>query len=380
MFENGRELKLKYGEENVFDFSLGNPDVAPPKKFFDIYSKITQNTKTSDHSYMPNAGYISTREKLANYLSKIYNKKISANNLILTSGAAGAINIALKSILNPEDEIIIISPFFPEYIFYIDNHNGQPIIVDSDENFDLNIENIEKKITQKTKGIIINSPNNPTGKVYSKNKLSDLSKLLEKYEKKYNHPIYIISDEPYRNIVYDKIEIPSLLELHPNTIIANSYSKELSIPGERIGYALINPDCAGKDILFDALVLCNRICGFVNAPATIQRVLEKLIEDYEAVNIKLYEVRRNKICDMLKEIGYELTKPAGAFYLFPKSPIEDDIEFINILLKENVLCVPGSGFGRKGYFRIAYCVDEKIIEKSYNGFKNAFLSAKNKNG
>ncbi|MBP7652425.1 pyridoxal phosphate-dependent aminotransferase [Candidatus Dependentiae bacterium] len=377
MFETGNELKIKYGAENVFDFSLGNPDAPPPDAFFDCYSKLCCERKPENHSYMPNAGYPDTRNKLASRLSEIYDKKISINNLIMTSGAAGAINIALKSILNKRDEVILIAPYFAEYIFYVDNHGGIIEIADSTSDFDIDIKNIEKSISDKTSAIIINSPNNPTGKVYSESNLVQLADLLRKYSEKFGRPIYIISDEPYRNIIYDDRKIPSMLNIYQNTIIVNSYSKELSLPGERLGYALINPDCEGKLELFDAMVMCNRILGFVNASATMQRVIGNLIYEYSVqVDKFLYERRRNILYDFLTSAGYEIYKTEGAFYLFVKSPIEDDVKFKDILLSENILAVPGTGFGRSGYFRLAYCVSEKTIFGSFPGFKRAIEKVK----
>ncbi|HON56690.1 MAG TPA: pyridoxal phosphate-dependent aminotransferase [bacterium] len=370
MFEAGAELKKKFGAENVFDFSLGNPDVPPPAKFFEILKNKSLEINPINHGYMPNAGYAATREKLAETLKKIYNApQIEANNIIMTTGAAGAINIALKSILETGEEVIIIAPYFVEYKFYIDNHNGVPIVAESTENFDLDINELEKKITVKTRAIIINSPNNPTGKVYTKSNLQKLAELLEHYSNKHGRPIFIISDEPYISIVYENLEAPSLLNIYKNTIIANSYSKELSLPGERIGYALINPQCEGKKELFDALTLCNRICGFVNAPALMQRIIAELTD--VKVNITIYQKRRDLFYDMLIDLGYELYKPEGAFYLFVKSPIVDDVQFVNKLLQYNILAVPGIGFGRAGYFRLAYCVNENVILNSRSGFEKA---------
>lgn len=371
MFETGAELKKKFGDENVFDFSLGNPDVPPPDIFFEVYSKKSSEKNFKNHSYMPNAGYPAVREKLANHLLNIHSKNITANDIILTCGAAGALNIILKSILNKDDEVILIEPFFAEYIFYVDNHNGKHIVANSDENFDLNIESIKSKLTPKTKAVIINSPNNPTGKVYTEDNLKKLAAVLKDYSEKNNNPIFIISDEPYRNIVYDNLNVPSLLDIYEDSIIAHSYSKELSLAGERIGYVLLNPDCKGKKELFNAIVMCNRICGFVNAPATMQRVLGDIIDkDNNSVDVKIYEKRRNLFYDFLVETGYEVYKPEGAFYFFVKSPISDDVKFVNLLLNEKILVVPGRGFGRSGYFRISYCVDEKIIKGSFTGFKN----------
>ncbi len=377
MFETGNELKQKFGADNVYDFSLGNPDAPPPEAFFEYYSKLCSERKPENHSYMPNAGYADIRQKLAVRLSDIYAKRISPNNLIMTSGAAGAINIALKSILNKNDEVILIAPYFAEYIFYVDNHNGQIEIADSTKDFDIDISNIEKSISNKTAAIIINSPNNPTGKIYSESNLIQLADLLKKHSKINGRPIYIISDEPYRNIVYGDKPIPSILNIYPDSIIVNSYSKELSLPGERIGYALINPDCEGKQELFDAMVMCNRVLGFVNASATMQRVVGTLVyESAVQVDKILYERRRNMLYEYLTSVGYEIYKPEGAFYLFVKSPIDDDVKFKDILLKQNILAVPGTGFGRSGYFRLAYCVGEKTILGSFPGFKKALEKAK----
>jgi len=378
MFEKGNELKQKFGANNVYDFSLGNPDVAPPKSFFENLKKLSEDVNPVNHKYMPNAGYPVVRKKMSKHLSEIYKKKCNENNIVMTTGAAGALNITLKTILDKDDEVIIISPYFVEYIFYIDNHGGKAVIVESDENFDINIEEIEKNITKKTKAIIINSPNNPTGKVYTKENLIQLSNVLKKVSEQYNNVIYLISDEPYRNIVYDDIKIPSVFEIYKDSVVVNSYSKELSLPGERIGYALINPDCEGNEILFNGLVLCNRISGFVNAPALMQRLVVTLLD--EKVNVDIYEKRRNLLYNHLKECGYEIQKPEGAFYFFIKVPSKkiDDIEFVNLLQEENILAVPGIGFGRKNYFRLSYCVNENIIKGSFEGFKKAILKVKTK--
>jgi len=369
MFEAGAELKQKFGADKVFDFSIGNPDVPPPAVFYEVYRQVCLSAKPEHHSYMANNGYYSTRQKLAAHLSDIYNVSVKPENLVITTGAAGALNIAIKSIVNANDEIIIVAPYFVEYKFYIDNHNAKTVVVESDIDFNLDISKISAALTEKTRAIIINSPNNPTGKIYSRENLVELAKLLNEHSRKIQRPIFILSDEPYRSIVYENKEMPSICEIYENTIIANSYSKEFSLPGERIGYALINPRCAGAAKLADALTLCNRICGFVNAPATMQRVIEQMLT--ARVDVDIYKKRRDIFYNGLKEIGYTLYKPEGAFYLFVKSPLADDVAFVQRLLDYNILAVPGIGFGRAGYFRLAYCVNEQIIQSAMPCFKKA---------
>ncbi len=365
MFEDGIRLKQQFGAENVFDFSLGNPNVEPPAELKKALLEVAMDERTGVHSYMPNAGYPETRAAVAGQLSKEHGLKLDPEQIVMTCGAAGALNVILKTILDPGNEVIILSPFFVEYQTYVDNHNGVSRLVKTKENFDLDLWAIEEAVSQKTRAILINSPNNPTGRVYDEASVRALSSLLEDRGNKFGRAIYLISDEPYDKIVYDGIRVPSLLKAYRHSLIANSYSKTLSIPGERIGFIAANPGADNLEMLMGGLGMCNRTLGFVNAPAFIQRVLPKVLD--AKVDVEKYHRKRDLLCDGLASHGYEFTKPEGAFYLFPKTPIVDDVEFVRALQKKNILTVPGSGFGAPGYFRIAYCVSDETIVKSLQG-------------
>ena len=367
MFEEGARLKNLHGPENVYDFSLGNPDLDPPKKFYTQLKKAIKYQK-GIHGYMPNAGFDEVKESIAQKVSREHNVNITGKNVVMTCGAAGGLNTIFRTILDPGDEVILLTPYFVEYQFYIKNHNGSPVLVKTNEDFSINLENIENSITDRTRAILINSPNNPTGRVYNENEIKALSELLRMHSSD-KRIIYLVSDEPYRDIVYDNITVPGILNMYENSIIVTSYSKTLSIPGERIGYIAVSPGCLNSEILLAGLVLSNRILGFVNAPAIMQRIVAGLND--VTVDIKTYQKRRDIFVNGLRDAGYDFIVPGGAFYIFCKSPIEDDVEFVRHLLKYNILVVPGSGFGGPGYFRIAYCVSEKTINKSLPGFKRA---------
>ncbi len=369
MFEEGAKMKAEFGAENVFDFSLGNPDVPPPAKFAEVLQELAGDEKPGIHGYMPNGGFPFVRESLARRLSVEQNVPLTQGDILMTCGAAGGLNVAMKSLLDPGDEVIILAPFFVEYNFYVDNHGGVTKVVATDEEFNLDLDAIEAALTPKTKAVLINSPNNPTGQVYSAASLQALGQLLEKAGKKCCRNIYLISDEPYRKIVYDKIEVPSVMAASTNAIVVSSYSKDLSLPGERIGYIAVHPDMKEKVPLLDAMTLANRILGFVNAPALMQRVVSRLQNEH--VDCRVYARRREVFCDILDEAGLEYVRPKGAFYLFPKTPIADDVEFCGILAGEKILAVPGRGFGAPGYIRLAFCIDEEVIARSANAFKRA---------
>jgi aspartate aminotransferase len=367
MFEEGNVRKAKYGPENVFDFSLGNPNLEPPPRFNEVMRDLLANGRSGLHGYMSNAGYPETREAVAAYLNRFSAPRFSANDVIMTVGAGGALNVVLKTILDPGDEVIIPKPYFVEYNFYLDNHQGVPRLVGTKGDFSLDFAAIEEAVNEKTKAVLIDSPNNPTGKVYDAAELKELGDLLEEMSRKTEHVIYLISDEPYRKIVYDGITVPSVFDAYPETFAVASFSKDLSLPGERIGYAAAHPDISDKSLIVDGMVLCNRILGYVNAPALMQRAIPALLG--ESVDVSLYETKRNLLCEGLAAAGYEFTKPQGAFYLFPKTPIEDDVAFVGELRDENILTVPGSGFGGPGHMRIAYCVADDVIERSMPGFE-----------
>lgn len=368
MFEEGTKLAEIYGEENVFDFSIGNPNVKPPenvkKAIIDILSQEEPNLI---HGYMNNSGYEDVREQIANYITKKNGVKLTANNIVMTCGAAGGLNIILKSILNPEDEVITFAPFFGEYANYVDNYDGKLVIVKSDEGtFQPDINALEEKINERTKAIIINSPNNPTGVIYSEKSIKNIAKVLEKKAREYGTNIFLISDEPYREIVYDDIEVPFILKIYKNSFIGYSYSKSLSLPGERIGYIAVNSEMDNFEDIIASLNVANRILGFVNAPSLFQRVIGRTLG--AEVEVEIYKKNRDLLYNHLISIGFECIKPEGAFYLFPKTLIEDDKKFAQIAKKYNILLVPGTAFGAPGYCRLAYCIGYNKIEKSLEAF------------
>ncbi len=369
MFEEGGELKARLGADRVFDFTLGNPDLEPPPSFKEALLKAVQDPSPGLHSYMLNAGYLGTREVLANYLGSMYGQKFSPADLVLTCGAAGALNVILKALLDPGDEVIIFAPFFPEYLFYADNHGGAAVVVETDSAFQLDLKALDKALTPRTKALIINSPNNPTGQVYPAASLRELGHVLKKHEERTGRVVYLVADEPYCRILYDGLELPSIFAAYPHTLLATSFSKDLSIPGERIGLVAVSPQAPHRQDLLAGLILANRILGFVNAPALMQRVVAKVAGI--CVDTGPYVRRRDLLGQILSEAGYRFFQPQGAFYFFPEAPGGDDLAFVNRLKQENILGVPGRGFGRAGYFRLAFCVPESVIERSASGFMRA---------
>lgn len=370
MFEEGEERKAKFGAENVFDFSLGNPNLEPPPRFKQVIDELANDPSAGLHAYMPNAGFVETRQAVADYLNRINISTITADEIVMTVGAGGGLNVVLKTLLNPGDEVIIPKPYFVEYDFYLDNHQGTPRLISTKEDFSLDLDALEEAVTERTKAVLINSPNNPTGKVYHIEKLKELAVLLSHYSSKFGQPIYLISDEPYRKIIYDNITVPSLFDVYNESFVVTSFSKDLSLPGERIGYVAAHPDISDKRMTVAGMVFCNRILGYVNAPAFMQRAISALLE--ESVEISVYQKKRDTLCDALASFGYDFETPEGAFYLFPRTPVEDDVDFVLALQEENVLTVPGSGFGGPGHFRIAYCVPDAVIERALPGFEKVF--------
>lgn len=362
-------MKAAYGAENVCDFSLGNPDAPPPPEFNLVIQEVVQNTSPGVHSYMPNGGYPWVREAIAARMSIEQKMTISQGDMLMTCGAAGGLNVVMKTLLNPGDEVIILAPYFVEYGFYIDNHGGVSRTVATDEEFNLDLPAIEAALSDKTKAIIINSPNNPCGQIYSKESLAALGKLLESVSTKLRTTIYMISDEPYRKIVFDGYDVPSIFTAYANSIVVSSYSKDLSLPGERIGYLAVHPEIEDKNNLLDGLTLANRILGFVNAPALMQRVVAELQD--VTVDVSIYARRKEILCTVLRDAGFTFTEPKGAFYVFPKTPIADDVKFVALLQEEKILTVPGTGFGSPGHMRIAFCVPDDVISRSAEGFKRA---------
>lgn len=371
MFEEGAKLKKEFGAENVFDFSLGNPDLAPPPRFDEVLHEVVAEQGPGAHSYMPNGGYPAVREALAAQISSEQGVTLSGDDMLMTCGAAGALNVTLKAILNPGEEVIILAPFFVEYKFYIDNQGGATVVAPTREDFNLDLDAIAAAITPKTKALIINSPNNPTGQIYPESDIKALGELLAQRGAAAGHAIYLISDEPYRKIIYDGATVPSIFAHYRDSIIVSSYSKDLSLPGERIGYIAVHPVVTDRGPLLGAMTLANRILGFVNAPALMQRVVARL--QGVTVDTSIYTKRRETFCSILREAGLEFIPPKGAFYIFPKSPI-DDVEFCAHLQQHKILAVPGRGFGMPGYVRLAFCVEDAVIERSRAAFKQAMES------
>lgn len=368
MFEEGKRLSDIYGEENVFDYSIGNPNVEPPENIKTIISDILNKEKPNFvHGYMNNSGYEDVRDDISSFLNKKNNLNLTRNNIVMTCGAAGGLNIILKSILNPDEEVITFAPFFGEYKNYVENFDGKLVIVPTNiDTFEPDLDELSKVINSKTKAIIINNPNNPTGVIYSKDAIQSLTDLLNKKQKELNTSIYLISDEPYREIVYDDAEVPCLLKYYDNTFIGYSYSKSLSLPGERIGYVVVNPSMTDCDEMMAALNIANRILGFVNAPSLFQRVIAKSLGS--EVDVNIYKKNRDLLYNHLVKLGFTCIKPKGAFYLFPRTPIEDDKKFCEDAKQFNLLLVPGSTFGCPSHIRLSYCISYEKIEKSLQAF------------
>lgn len=369
MFEEGKRLEKIYGKDNVFDFSLGNPSVPAPKEVNEAIIKIVKEEDSNFiHGYMSNSGYEDVREKIANSINEKFSTNFSFKNIIMTVGAASGLNIVLKSILNPKDEVIVFAPYFSEYNNYIQNYDGivKPIAPNL-KDFMPNLEEFEKSINEKTKAVLINTPNNPTGVVYSEEIIIKLTNIMKKKEKELNRQIYLISDEPYRELVYDNITtVPYITKYYDNAIIVYSYSKSLSLPGERIGYVVIPNELENSNEMIDAVTIANRIIGSVNAPSLIQRVIPYCLNS--KVDIESYNKNRNLLYKILIENKFECIKPQGAFYIFVKSPIPDEKEFCRTAKKYNLLFVPATSFGCSGYVRIAYCVSYEMIKRSEESF------------
>ncbi|MCL4440850.1 MAG: pyridoxal phosphate-dependent aminotransferase [Firmicutes bacterium] len=362
MFEEGDRLRKIHGADKVYDFTLGNPSVEPPQKFREELKRLALHPEPGMHRYMSNAGYPETRSAVAEVLAEQSQLPFEAKHVVMTVGAGGGLNVVLKAVLNPGDEVIALSPYFVEYGFYVDNQGGVLKVVPTNDVFLPDLDAISGAINAKTRVIIINSPNNPTGMVYPAEVLAGLGKLVEEKSREMGRPIFVVSDEPYSKIVYDGVQVPSVFKYITNAVMVTSHSKDLALPGERIGYIAVSPRIDGMDTLVEGLVFCNRTLGFVNAPAMMQRLVTGL--QRESVDIKEYEEKRDLLYNHLTSLGFEVVKPQGAFYLFPRSPLPDDIEFTRKALSHNLLVVPGGGFGSPGYFRLAYCIDLDIIKRS----------------
>ncbi|HTS69678.1 MAG TPA: pyridoxal phosphate-dependent aminotransferase [Terriglobia bacterium] len=365
MFEIGARLKRERGEENVFDFTLGNPDGEPPEQLISALRRVVETNRPRSHAYMPNAGFAAVREVIARQLSQQTGLGYTADHILMTVGASGAINVVLKSLLDPGDEVIILVPFFPEYQFYIENHAGRMLLVETDDSFQPNLGRIAAAITPRTKAIILNSPNNPTGAVYSTEFLRELEGLISSLD----HPVTVIADEPYKALIFDGLSLPVVPSLIRRTVVTYSWSKALAIPGERIGYLALSPLLPELNSLRDACTFANRILGYINAPAVWQCVM------VDTANLQIdprpYQEKRDLLWKGLTRLGYEVTKPQGTFYMFPKTPIADDLAFVRGLMDQGILAVPGSGFGRSGYIRLSLTIPMDSIERSLPGFARA---------
>jgi aspartate aminotransferase len=367
MFEEGLRLKAQFGADNIYDFSLGNPNLPPPARFAEVLLDTVSACGPRGHCYMPQTGFPQVCGAVADYLAREQGVALTAKEVIMTCGAAGALNVIFKALLDPGDEVLVPAPCFAEYPFYADNHGGVLRTVPTRPDFTLDLEALAAAVNARTKVVLINSPNNPTGQVYSEASLLALGELLRSKSRDLDRTIYLVSDEPYRKIVYDGAVVPSVFKAYEQSIVATSYSKDLSIAGERIGFAAVHPGARYKADIMGAMALTIRILGFVNAPALMQRVVAEL--QGASVDINEYKRKRDLLCKGLSEAGYEFSVPAGAFYLFPRTPIEDDVAFVGELQKERILTVPGSGFGGPGHIRIAYCVDDQTIIDALPGFR-----------
>ena len=368
MFEEGVRLKRERGADAVFDFSLGNPDVEPPPAVMDTLRRVVAANRPGSHGYMPNPGYPQLREAIARKLQRETGLAFSAEDVFMTVGSAGACNVILKSILDPGDEVIVLMPCFSEYPFYITNHSGRMVPVETDASFLPDVERIAAAITPRTRALILNTPNNPTGRVYTESVLRDLQTILSHAAQ----PITVISDEPYKSYVYDGKRQPEVASFIAQTAICNSWSKSLGLPGERIGYLALSPQLEDAANLRRACAFSNRILGFIYAPAIWQWVMLESLD--ETIDAAPYENKRNVLCDALQAIGYEASRPEGSFFVFLKTPIPDDIAFTKRLAEEGILAVPGTGFGRSGYIRLSLTIPLERIEKSISAFERAFLS------
>lgn len=371
MFEAGGQLKQQYGEDAVCDFSIGNPDLpAPGTVKTALMAVVDKAEEPFTFGYMPNAGFPWARAKMAEYLSREQGVTLSANDVLLTCGAAGAINALFHTVLEEGDEVAAIAPFFVEYGNYAQNHGGTLTVIPSKpETFELDFAALEKGITARTRVLIINSPNNPTGQIYSEAQVRELVALLSRKSAENGRPIYLAADEPYRFLAFDGATVPALLPLYPYTVIVSSFSKNLSLPGERIGFLALNPALEGKEQLMAGLIFSNRVLGFVNPPVLGQYIIAGALGSQ--VDFQVYADRRKAMAEVLTEAGYEFFMPRGAFYFFPKAPGGDDIVFVNRLLEERILAVPGSGFFGPGHFRLAFCVGEEVIRRAAPGLKRA---------
>jgi len=368
MFEEGERLRRDYGPDQVFDFSIGNPEAAPPASVKEALRKCVEQPEPGMHRYMHNAGYQDVREAVASHLARRIGRVFPADHVVMTCGAAGGLNIVLKSILDPGDEVIVLSPYFVEYLFYIENCGGKVVVAPTDRgNFEPDPAAIARAITPRTRALILNSPNNPTGAVYSQEVLEKVAQILTLGERDTGRPIFVLADEPYWKIIFDNYSFPSVLNIISHSVVVDSFSKSHALPGERIGYVAVNNRISHADTLLRAMIFCNRTLGFINAPAMAQRMIREALDT--SIDIEPYRKRRDLLHGTLTRLGFECPKPRGTFYLFPRCP-GDDVEFCRLAARNyRILVVPGVGFGCPGHFRISCCMRDAVIERSLPAWK-----------
>lgn len=374
MFEQGLEMKARHGAENVFDFTLGNPTMEPPREFKEALVAAATDPRPGLHRYMPNAGFPEVRAAIAEFVGREHDVALGAEHVVMTTGAACALNVVLKALLDPEDEVITLAPYFVEYLFYVPNHGGVNRIVQTRPDFGLDLDAIRDALGPKTKALILNSPNNPTGVLYPEEDLTRLNALLAEHERATGRPVYVIHDDPYRRLIYDGKRPSRSLKIFDHAVFCTSHAKDISIPGERIGYLAVKPDAADAKALVGACAFTIRVLGFVNAPALMQRAVAHI--QHASIDVAAYRRKRDLLLEGLLSAGYRCVRPEGAFYLFPECPEPDDVAFVGRLMERRILAVPGAGFGRPGYFRLAYCVDDATIRDSLSGFREALTQAK----
>lgn len=373
MFELGIQLREERGAENVFDLSLGNPIAEPPAEFFDALRRYAASDAAGVHRYMPNAGYVETRQAVADALATETGLAYGPEQVIMTVGAAAALNVIVHALCDRDDEVVILAPYFAEYLFYASSHGASPVVVGCDDQFTPDLEELERKLSPRTKLLIVNSPNNPSGAMYPAGLIDALAELLRRKSDEFGTEIFLVSDEPYRRILFDEHVYPFPQLAYERTLTVTSHAKDLALPGDRIGYIALQPEYAATDggaQLIDAMIFCNRVLGFVNAPA----IMQHLVRDLQTVTIDPtdYQQKRDYLYGVLSDAGYEVRKPEGAFYMFPKSPVPDEMELVAALQRQGVLVVPGRGFGMPGHFRISYCVEQRELEGAAPGFAAAF--------
>ena len=377
MFERGLRMKAEHGPDNVYDFSLGNPSNPPQEAFFDALQAVASERDPLRHRYMPNAGFPETRGAIAAYIREEYEYALDDDGVILTSGAAGGLNVVLNTVCEPGDEVIVLAPYFPEYRFYVEQAGAKLVEVQTDDDFQPNPKALADALTGRTRVVILNSPNNPTGVVYTGERMQALVDVVSARDSDAN-PLYILQDDPYRRVVFNGAKPATPGNAYPRTVLVASFSKDVSIAGERSGFITVQDSLPMRSRLLDGLTMLNRTLGFVNMNATMQRVLARCAGALS--DVAAYQRNRDLLCGMLAELGYEFTQPEGAMFVFPKTPIADEVEFVEILARHHVLAVPGRGFGRAGHIRLSFAVDPGVIERARTGFQQALAECRSLQG